>query len=205
MKKWTTLFLSFSLAVVLHSCRPYQPVFTEEEIWSETLYNRYFSDPDQDYVYRAGITVYGNELSGLLILKKTAASSHRVVLTTEFGNTLWDMTIFPEGYQKHSVVPSLDKKIILKTLANDMSLLVCETFKTHKKSREGDGYLYGGKFDKKNLFVWVTTEKIIKKITLASQFKEKLNVYFEANSATFAEEIVIEHLTIPLQIRLKAL
>ncbi|HLU51689.1 MAG TPA: hypothetical protein VKZ42_05950 [Flavobacteriaceae bacterium] len=205
MSKWTTLFLAFNLAVVLYSCRTYHPAFTEEEISSETLYNHYFSDPAKDYVYKASITVYGNDISGILIIKKISETTHRVVMTTEFGNTLLDMTLFPEGYQKHSVVPSLDKKIILKTLAHDMSLLVRETFKTHKKSRDGSGYLYGGKIDTKNLFVWVTSEKLIKKITLASQFKEKLNVYFDANSGIFAEEVVIEHLTIPLQISLKAL
>ena len=69
MKKWTTLFLGFSWVVLLQSCRTYQPVFTDEEILSETIHNSYFADPDRDYVYRAGITVYGREFSGLFILK----------------------------------------------------------------------------------------------------------------------------------------
>lgn len=205
MKKWTTLFLGFSWVVLLQSCRTYQPVFTDEEILSETIHNSYFADPDRDYAYRAGITVYGHEFSGLFILKKTTISSHRIVLTTEFGNTLLDMTLFPEGYQKHSVVPHLDKKIILKTLANDISLLVQENFETHKKGRTESGYIYGSTYRKKNVFLWLTSEKIIKKITLASQFKEKLSVYFEGISDNVAEEILIDHHNMPLQIRLKTL
>jgi len=83
--------------------------------------------------------------------------------------------------------------------------MVQENLETHKKCRTESGYIYGSTYRKKNVFLWLTSEKIIKKITLASQFKEKLSVYFEGISDNVAEEILIDHRNMPLQIRLKTL
>ena len=94
MQKSTILFL-ISILFLVVSCasnnfeKELKPVTLEN-----TIYNvPYFANPEIDYAYKANISVYGNDLSGIFIAKKINATTHRVVFTTEFGNKLLDFEI----------------------------------------------------------------------------------------------------------------
>ncbi|RKN06210.1 hypothetical protein D7035_21060, partial [Aquimarina sp. AD1] len=68
--------------------------FTESEVKSgDQVVNPYFSSETIDYVYKSDISVYGNEFSGILILKKIAPQKHRIVFTSQFGSTFFDIEI----------------------------------------------------------------------------------------------------------------
>ena len=90
MQKLTMPFLRISilLALVLSSCSTLNVVqeYTPIAVTKNTYDVPYFSSTDVDYVYKANIAVYGNELSGIFIAKKINETTHRVVFTTEFGN-----------------------------------------------------------------------------------------------------------------------
>jgi hypothetical protein len=85
MQKSTIPFLliNFFLVLVLSSCasnvvKEYTPVALEKR----TFEVPYFSDSEMDYVYKANISVYGNELTGIFIAKKINETTHRVVFKT---------------------------------------------------------------------------------------------------------------------------
>ena len=72
MRKSTILFLliNFFLVLFLSSCasnvvKGYTPITLEKKIITVP----YFSNSETDYVYKANISVYGNELSGIFIAK----------------------------------------------------------------------------------------------------------------------------------------
>jgi hypothetical protein len=205
MQKLTTRFLVTSLLlVVLISCKSYQ-IEGATKVTSTTtnFQNLYFSNQETDYVYKAHIEVYGNDLSGIFVVKKVNDSVHRVVLTTDFGNKLLDFELSEKDFKINYIVDDLNKKIIINTLKKDFVLLlktnhkVDEVFENEEniifKSIEGNriNYLYKSKKD--NSF---------SKLVNASKLNEKVTFSFLPKNTTFAESILIQHYNIKLKIEL---
>ena len=87
MQKSTIPFLITSCfaVVFLVSCSSVNLVqdYTTTAIDKPVFQNTYFANPEIDYVYKANITVYDNELTGIFIAKKINETTHRVVFTKE--------------------------------------------------------------------------------------------------------------------------
>ena len=113
MQKLTTRFLVTSLLlVVLISCKSYHVEGATKVASTTTNFqNLYFSNSETDYVYKAHIEVYGNDLSGIFVVKKVNDSVHRVVLTTDFGNKLLDFELSENDFKVNYIVDDLNKKI----------------------------------------------------------------------------------------------
>ena len=47
--------------------------------------------------------VYGNDISGILIIKKISETTHRVVLTSDFGNKMIDFEISENDFKLNYV------------------------------------------------------------------------------------------------------
>lgn len=209
MRKSTIPFLliNFFLVLVLSSCasnvvKGHTKVTLEKKIVAIP----YFSNSDTDYVYKANISVYGNELTGIFIAKKINETTHRVVFTTEFGNKLLDFEISENDFKVNSIAEELDRKILINTLKNDFRLLlrkqylIEEQFENAKdkvyKSREGNMYNF--------LFVSKTNKKQYK-IVHSSRTKEKISISFDSENDIFAERIILQHRNIKLKIELNYL
>lgn len=207
MRKSKSLFLIINLYLVLvfTSCgskniaKHLKPVTLDRVIYEAS----YFSNPEIDYVYKANINVYGNELSGILIAKKINDTTHRVAFTTEFGNKLLDFEISETNFKLNSIVDELNKKILINTLKKDFRLilrsnyLIKEQLENEKskvyKSADGKNfnYLYINKLDEK-----------LYKIVAASKRKEKIQIDFASEKNSVADSIVIQHYNIKLRIEL---
>ena len=205
MQKLTTRFLVTSLLlVVLISCKSYQiEGATKVASTTTNFQNLYFSNPETDYVYKAHIEVYGNDLSGIFVVKKVNDSVHRVVLTTDFGNKLLDFELSEKDFKVNYIVDDLNKKIVINTLKKDFVLLLKSNHKVDEEfeneesviSKSVDGnrinYLYKSKKD--NSF---------SKLVNASKSNEKVTFSFLPKNTTFAESILIQHYNIKLKIEL---
>lgn len=203
MQKSTIPFLLTSIFLLLVSCasNPVVKGYTAKTPGTKTVAVPYFSNPETDYVYKANISVYGNELSGIFIAKRINDTTHRVVFTTEFGNKLMDFEISETDFKVNSIVSELDRKILLNTLKSDFRLLLRNQFavmqqfenaeNTVYKSDEGNRYNY--------LFVSKTDGKLLK-IVQTSARKEKINISFTTEKNIFAEQIIIQHRDIKLRI-----
>src|SRR5215813_6945685 len=84
----------YSLILLLFiSCKTYQLTDAKPVSGSEkTVENLYFSSND-DYVYKCQMDIYKNHVSGILIIKKISETTHRVAMTSDFGNKLIDFEI----------------------------------------------------------------------------------------------------------------
>ncbi|WP_293893376.1 hypothetical protein [Flavobacterium sp.] len=199
------LIINLFLPLVLASCatnnlaKDLKPVTPEK-----TIYNApYFSNPEIDYVYKATINVYRNELSGIFIAKKINDATHRVVFTTEFGNKLLDFEISETNFKVNSIVDELNKKIIITTLKKDFRLILRSNYIINEqledekskvfKSDEGTNYNY--------LYINKSDEKLYK-IVSASKRKEKIRIDFASEKNNIADTIVIQHYNIKLRIKL---
>ena len=175
-----------------------------KEISQNEIENPYFSDQDQDYVYKAKIDVYGKNFGGILIIKKTGIKRHRVVFTTEFGNKLFDFLYDNEVIIKNFVIEELDKKFIVNTLQEDFKLLISEKHKVVKQFdsekedvfKTNDGNRYNFYFINKNSH---TLDKIIS----ATKSNEKVAILFSNIDAQLVNSILINHKNIKLNIALE--
>lgn len=166
--------------------------------------NPYFSNPEIDYVYKAKIEVYGKNFGGILIIKKTAAASHRVVFTTEFGSKLFDFQFEEDTFTKNFVVADLDKKFIVNILKDDFKMLVNESAMVLEVYESKNQRIYktqaGERF---NFYFLEDKSEMLEKIVNTSKTKEKVEIDFTSFDGKTADTIAIKHNNIKLKIDLE--
>lgn len=205
MRKSTIPSLLISLLLVLISCAPVKVVegFTAKIPEIEQCKVPYFSNPETDYVYKANITAYGNELTGIFIAKKINETTHRVVFTTEFGNKLMDFEISRTDFKVNAIVPELDRKIILNTLRDDFRLLLNSHFEIMEAFENPEFIVYKSVSGKLTNYLFTSKAYgTLLKIVQTSGRKEKINLSFMTENNTFAQKVNIHHRNIQLDIEL---
>lgn len=81
--------------------------------------------PDYRHVtYRASIDVINKHLSGILVFKSMEDSAIRVVFMNEAGVTFFALEFTNTDYRFLSIVPSLDKRSVRRTLAKDLGMIL---------------------------------------------------------------------------------
>ena len=206
MQKSTIRFLLTNLIViVLASCtsvnvvKDYPSVALDKPIYQNT----YFANPEIDYVYKANISVYGNELTGIFIAKKINETTHRVVFTTEFGNKLLDFEISENEFKVNSIVDELNRKILINTLKQDFRLLLKQDFLVEEQFAKTTNKVYKSKDGKNFNFLFISSlDDRLYKLTHCSKTKEKINISFSSENNIFASNIIIQHNNIKLRIEL---
>ena len=206
MQKSTTPFLLINcfLVLFLFSCgQKITKNFTPKPLEKTSYEAPYFSNPEIDYVYKANITVYGHELSGIFIAKKINDTTHRVVFTTEFGNKLLDFEISETNFKVNSIVSELDRKILISTLKKDFRILLKKSYLINEQFENQTNTIYQSKDGKQYNFIFLSKEnQKLEKLVYASQTKEKITISFSSENNIFAEKIEILHQNIKLKIEL---
>ncbi|MCB9426282.1 MAG: hypothetical protein H6584_04555 [Flavobacteriales bacterium] len=193
MSTWTKTLIVAFLATACQSYKPESVVQKEEGI-TTTFSNTYFSDSQTDYVYKSNIKVYGHDLSGLMIIKKTSDVTHRLVFTTEFGNKLLDLEFSKGEMIVNYVVEELNKKILLNTLKKDFLVLLQQDFVINTNYVSATHCIYESSLGKQRLFFKeAKTDKVLAQILKTSRYKEKVSYNFQSKSSIFADRIWIEH------------
>jgi hypothetical protein len=173
---------------------------------TKTISNTYFSDQNKDYVYKSKIDVYGKHFGGILIIKKTAKNTHRVVFTTEFGSTLFDFEFKENDFKSHFIVSALNKPIIVNTLKKDFNILLKETLLVQQEFTSNSSIFYKTKDENRfNFYVFSKEKPYLKKIVHTSATKEKITFTFEDIIDDSAHHIAINHHTIKLSLALQKL
>lgn len=207
MQKSTIPFLLTSVFAfsALVSCASYSvdAAYVTVATNEKSVRNPYFADPATDYVYKANITVYGNELTGIFIAKKINGTTHRVVFTTEFGNKLLDFEISETEFKVNAIVDELNKKILVNTLKTDFRLLLKTDFPIAEKLQKSTGSVYKSNDGNASNYLYISaSDNKLYQITHASKTKEKIKILFTSENNIFAEKIVIQHYNIQLRIAL---
>ncbi|MCK5638059.1 MAG: hypothetical protein KAH67_05065 [Flavobacteriaceae bacterium] len=197
-------FLISSLFIVLISCSSsITKGLLEQTPNKEEVINNYFSDTNKDYVYKAKIKVYKNNLSGLLIIKKINQNHHRIVFTTEFGNKIFDFEYVENSFKLNFLVEELNKKYIINTLSKDLYLLVNQNNIITKQFYSEDQLVYQTKSnDQDNYYFISKTKNNLNKIVMASKEKEKMTIFYNGVDNEIAKDIVMIHQNIKMSINL---
>lgn len=196
--------LAYSLIFILFSsCKTYRltdvkPIPSSEK----TVENLYFSS-SEDYVYKCQMDIYKNHVSGILIIKKISETTHRVVLTSDFGNKLIDFEISEDDFKLNYVLPDLDKKIVINFLRNDFQQLLKQKYPVTESFENENSKIYLSKMDKKGYYLFFNKENnLLKQIVYTKNTKEKIDFTFDAKKNTFADSLNLQHKDFKINIKL---
>lgn len=177
--------------------------FDKTEVTSTVYKTPYFSDKNEDYVYKASISVYGNNFGGIFIVKKTSETTHRAVFTTEFGNTLFDFEISGNDFKVNHIIEELDRKILINTLKRDFMLLLRENFQVSEQFENDNFKVYKSPDSKRFNYLFVNkSDGKLSKLVHATKSKEKINIEYLSENNILADKIIIQHKNIKLTIEL---
>ena len=100
-----------------------EAVETVELSMSESVGNQAsMSENCYDFVLKAG----RRELSGLMVARKASVDTVRVIGTTYFGMTLFDMTLTKDSYTMNSCADFLDRKDVAAFIASRIRKMIPE-------------------------------------------------------------------------------
>jgi hypothetical protein len=205
MQKSTIQFSLTKVIIVLFfaSCSSVNVVKDYESVSIEKQFfqNTYFNNSEIDYVYKANISVYGNNLTGIFIAKKIDRTTHRVVFTTEFGNKLFDIEISETEFKINYIVDELNKKILINTLKTDFRLLFKTDFLVSEQY-QNNTYKVIKSIDNNNFnyLFYTTSNNKLDKIIHTTKTKEIISISFSSENNIFAQNIIVQHYNIPMQI-----
>jgi len=194
----------YSLILLLFvSCKTYTLTDVKSVSNSEkSVENLYFSSND-DYVYKCQMDIYKNHVSGILIIKKINETTHRVVMTSDFGNKLIDFEISDNDFKLNYVLPDLDKKIVINFLKNDFQQLLKRQYPVTKSFENENSKIYLSKIDKKGYYLFFNKENgLLKQIIYTKNNKEKIDFTFDAKKHIFADSLNLQHKDFKINIKL---
>ncbi|NIF07681.1 hypothetical protein F3J23_19840 [Chryseobacterium sp. Tr-659] len=196
--------LVYSLVILLTaSCKTYKladvkPISTAEK----TVENLYFSSHD-DYVYKCQMDIYKNHVSGILIIKKLNETTHRVALTSDFGNKLIDFEVSDHDFKLNYVLPDLDKKIVINFLKNDFQQLLKRQYPVSESFENENARIYLSKIENKSYYLFFNKETgLLKQIIYTKNNKEKIDFTFDAKKHIFADSLNLQHKDFKINIKL---
>ncbi|KFF09557.1 hypothetical protein [Chryseobacterium luteum] len=204
MRRLQLQSLAYSLFVLLFvSCKSYQLTDAKTVQSSEkTVENLYFSS-GEDYVYKCQMDIYKNHVSGILIIKKLNENTHRVAMTSDFGNKLIDFEISENNFKLNYVLPDMDKKIVINFLRDDFRELLKKQYPVNESFENDRFKIYLSKADNKAYYLFFNKENgLLKNIIYTRNNKEKIDFTFEAKKHIFADSLSLQHKDFKINIKL---
>lgn len=148
--------ISGSLIVLLFSCTSIYKGF--QPVQADPIQLRQFKPVYNVALYKAGIDVVGNHLSGLLLFKKMPDSSTRIVFTSETGFSFFDFEFAADGnFKVHSIFKKMNRKAVIKTLRKDFELVLMNRLDNNTVvTKKNEGLLYFIYPQKKGFYHYIT-------------------------------------------------
>ncbi|MDM1497611.1 hypothetical protein [Myroides odoratimimus] len=176
-------------------------IYTDSFITQESVIeNNYFATLGEEHFFRANMTVFKHELSGLLVVKRMDENQHRVVMTSDFGNTLFDFSIYSDKYAVNYVMSDINKKLILNILAKDFQLFTAVQLPVKKLSLREDDTVFLGRYNKLETVVfWDNALGRVSRLVYGTPKKAKVS-YNYVQSENDKPILSIEHYNFPMRI-----
>ncbi|MFV0209179.1 hypothetical protein OBK13_08220 [Empedobacter falsenii] len=195
------LFLLLSILFLTSCGTTYKiaDIQDKQKVEKEFL-NPYFSQIDKEYSYRFKITFMKNEMKGNFVVKKLGYDSHRVVMMSDFGNTLFDLSISENNYNLNYAMPDLNKKVVVKTLANDLQILFKNDFKVDESIKTANFVVLKSK--EVSLVFDENESSYFQELIHLKNNKIKTFNCFTTNQTDYPEKILIKHYHFNLSIEL---
>ncbi len=184
------LLISFLWISLLFSCKTYEAEgkFLRKVDMQEIIIP-YFDSTGIDYLYRADISAMGNDLKGILIVKKINEDEKRVALISDFGNTLLDFSVKGDEIEKEYVIDDLDKFYIVNKLKKYFHFLVQSEYSIIQENILGDTHILIAPFQSGSVYIYETDEMKFDKIRKFGRRKMQAEVIFSGHENGIADSI----------------
>lgn len=163
----------------------------QENSRNQVIENPYFNEVNKEYTYRFRITFMKKEVKGNFIVKNIDNQTHRAVMTSDFGNTLFDLSLTDTDYTLHYAMPDLNKKMVVKTLAEDLQLIFKKNFEVNKELKTSTNFVL--KSDEVSLVYPKDESNYFEELIRLKNNKIKTINQFETDKTDYPEKIYIKH------------
>lgn len=196
-------FLYSLLFFLFVSCKTYKLTNVKSISNSETTVENLYFSSNEDYVYKCQMDIYNNPVSGILIIKKIDRTTHRVVITSDFGNKLIDFEISDNDFKLNYVLPDLDKKLVINFLKNDFQRLLKKEYPVTESFEDDNSKIYLSKIEGQSYYLFYNKDNsLLKKVIYTKNNKEKIDFTFDAKKHIFADSIDLQHKDFNINIKL---
>jgi len=163
-----------------------------------------FHELTTEAVFRGNIDLYKHYFSGIFALKKESEANYRMVLMSEVGMTLLDISYTSKVFRVNYCIEPLHKKALLKLLYHDFLLLTVlpggENLKPGKRGRSSSGFImFKSKYNRD--FYTCRDGKVTEIISKA--FFNRTHIQFSEMKMGLANSIHINHSPIKLEMILQ--
>ncbi|PRD48905.1 hypothetical protein [Sphingobacterium haloxyli] len=163
--------------------------------------NNYYIDTAQTLVYRAKLDAFKKHINGSLLVKTLGRNEHRVALVSDFGQTLFDVSVLPDGYELHYAMHDLNRRMIVKEVVNIFRTMTEQRYATSAVMFANQQHYYPV-YVVDNCY-YVIKERRVERIQQIKGAKEHLTIlYSEWSEEDMPTSIVAEHKKFPLTIAL---
>ncbi len=130
--------------------------------------------------------------------------NHRVVFTTEMGNTIFDFSFEGNDFKVNRIIKQLDKQLLINILKKDFGALIKENLSPEETYTTIDEEIKKVQLDKKSYFYTFNNSRLTTISRVGNQ-KEKVVFEFSEINGDLANQIKIIHKNINLKIELTAI
>jgi hypothetical protein len=168
----------------------------------------WFASDTGEYLFNTGIDVMKKHFSGLMVIKPTGRDTCRVIMITEVGLKVMDLELFPTGGLKvHYIMEPLNKKILIRTLSNDIGMVLMnrlshKNYEVLQDRKKGDA-IFRYRFGRQKNFYYLSDNspypyyvRQVKGIT------NKVHASFYGNGSWGPDSVNIEHYNLALSVKL---
>lgn len=158
-------------------------------------------------IYKTNINFYKNEISGLLIIKKTKDNIYRIALTTQFGLKIFDFELNHGILNVKHCIEYLNKEIIISTFQTDFNLLLMQDnteavyFINNTEMNQNIWQFSSGKINQN--YIQNSESEKIENISYMKRNSEKISVVLHNYEDNIPRNITLEHHNIKLKMNLK--
>lgn len=195
---------------ILPSCSPnYLKDYTEVE---ETHLNRpaVFDHSFLKVTYKTNLTVMGNQLTGILLIKKTKDEEYRFVFLSEIGLKYFDLGINDSSdkqeFTTHYLMPALNRGETKNILFSDFSKLIASNLPIgntayYKQTKTGNIALKYN--NSKSVYIFDAENKTIESILWKNSITGKSEIILSDYNTKNPEKIEIRNKKYSLRMEMK--
>lgn len=197
------LLLLISSCLICCSCGTSKIATDQTDIGIISDKTPFFREGEDQSVFRGGINVYKHYFSGIFALKQEAENKYRMVLMSEVGMTLFDMSFTNDTYKLNYCIEPIKKKNLLNVMYNDFLLLAKAPKKQNlrlKNKKCLNGIQVFKEFGDRDFYFY--KDGVMNKI-VSKNFLNRTKIEFNELNDGVSNFIRIQHSPIKLKMELK--
>lgn len=170
----------------------------------------WFQEGHERYLLNTSITIFRKRFSGIMIIRPYGNNHYRIVFITEMGLKVFDMEFTETGnIIMHYCMESLNRSTVMKTLQNDIGLMINWRGNSGKltelKDKKSGAIVIKQKQKNKSVFYFLNESGKTERILQTGMITKKVNVLFYKNNQNTLDSIKISHYNLKLNIYLSAI